>query len=240
MGLGATPPDRGKFTRDAATRKVTSPPSNETSLLQIIIGLNDLTQLLLRASVAAVGVRMVKLDQFLEPRLDLVLRRTLLQSPSVVIAFFSSGRSCRRFSTGVERDCRARQAKNALGSLGGGSSPAAAGSAVSAASRGAPVRPCAHARRPRIGRHLPGRPVSGQSILLESRRLRGPTSRRNNYRSHCTRARDRRRKRSIRRPARVLSAHDGSPAGRTLSAGSEDRPCAFLPRAHAWCPGGWS
>src|SRR5262245_14801348 len=46
----------------------------QPSLLEIVIGLDDFAQLVLRARIAAVGIGMVALDQLLEARLDLGLR----------------------------------------------------------------------------------------------------------------------------------------------------------------------
>ena len=48
------------------------PASDEASLLQIVIGLDDFAQLVLGARVAAIGVGVVALNQLLEARLDLV------------------------------------------------------------------------------------------------------------------------------------------------------------------------
>ncbi len=160
-------------------------------------------------------------------------------SPSDVSDFFSSGRSCRRFSTGVDRDCRARHAKKAPGSFGGGSSASALGSARPwplVVLRCAPLafpapmnwRPFSMSAGDRSGR------PSGSRQLLD------PTSRRSNYRWHYTRGRDRRRKRSTHRRARVLSAHDASPAGRNPSADSVDHRCASPRLGPFWSRRGWS
>src|SRR5262245_6240514 len=46
--------------------------SDEASLLQIVISLDDFAQLVFGPFVSAVGVRVVALDQLLEPGLDLV------------------------------------------------------------------------------------------------------------------------------------------------------------------------
>ena len=40
--------------------------------------------------------------------------------------------------------------------------------------------------------------------------------------------------------ARVLSAHDATPAGRTPTTGSAAHPCVSPLRAPVWCPRGWS
>jgi hypothetical protein len=54
-----------------------------SDLFEIIIGLDDLPQLVFRGTVTAVRVGMVTFHQFLESRLDLRPRRRLLQSESV-------------------------------------------------------------------------------------------------------------------------------------------------------------
>src|SRR5215831_2259129 len=46
--------------------------SDQPSLFQIVISLDDFTQLVFGPFVPTVGVRMVALDQLLEPRLDLL------------------------------------------------------------------------------------------------------------------------------------------------------------------------
>ena len=53
--------------------------SNETRLLEVIIGLYDLAQLVFGAPVAAIGIRMVPLHQLLEPPLDLRRQRRFCQ-----------------------------------------------------------------------------------------------------------------------------------------------------------------
>ena len=53
------------------------PASDEASLLQIVISLDDFAQLVLGPLVAAIGVGVVALDQLLEPGLDLGTRRRL-------------------------------------------------------------------------------------------------------------------------------------------------------------------
>jgi hypothetical protein len=48
------------------------PASNEPSLLEIVIGLDNFAQLILRARIPAIGIRVVALDQLLEAALDLL------------------------------------------------------------------------------------------------------------------------------------------------------------------------
>src|SRR6266853_735700 len=49
--------------------------SDEASLFQIVISLDDFAQLVFGPFVSAIGVRVVALDQLLEPGLDLVALR---------------------------------------------------------------------------------------------------------------------------------------------------------------------
>ena len=67
----------------AAGAKRREPPSARASRFQIIVGLDDLAQLVLAAAVAAVGVGMVALHQQLEARLDLGAVGALLEAELV-------------------------------------------------------------------------------------------------------------------------------------------------------------
>src|ERR1700736_4559068 len=55
----------------ARRRTVNPPASHEPSLFQIVISLDDFPQLVFRAGVAAVGIGMVALYEFMEARFDL-------------------------------------------------------------------------------------------------------------------------------------------------------------------------
>src|SRR6516165_3924101 len=55
----------------------------ESDRFQILVGLDDLPQLVLRGAVAAIGIRVVTLHQRLETGLDLLDRRRSLQAEHV-------------------------------------------------------------------------------------------------------------------------------------------------------------
>src|SRR5258708_13790205 len=57
--------------------------SAESGLLQVVIGLDDLAQLVLRGAIAAIGVGMMAFHQLLEPRLDVGAPRPVLQPEAV-------------------------------------------------------------------------------------------------------------------------------------------------------------
>ena len=132
-------------------------PSDEPRLLQIVIGLDDLAQLLLRRTVAAVAVGMVALDQFLEPGLDLLARRLSRQAQRLAATCAPAASACGW----------------PLGSALGGWRPAMRRTARGLAGLGKPRRfrrprlPSRVPLRPGVGANLPGRPVAGQGVLLE-------------------------------------------------------------------------
>src|SRR6266481_7691612 len=62
----------------------TSPAkSAETGLLEVVIGLDDLTELVFRGAIAAIGIGMMALHEFLESRLDVGAGRAILQPERV-------------------------------------------------------------------------------------------------------------------------------------------------------------
>ena len=84
--------------------------SAEAGGLQIVIGLDDFTQLVFGAAVAAIGVGMMALHQFLEARLDVGAARVLLEPQRMErLALGIADGAPFRIGLGVIRDRRRRR-----------------------------------------------------------------------------------------------------------------------------------
>src|SRR5208282_2339391 len=94
--------------------------SAESSRLQVIIGLDDFPQLVLRAAIAAIGVGMVTLHQFLEARLDVEAGGALLEAQRMErLALGIAKRAPLGLGLGVlAAHAAAEVAKNAEGIIG--------------------------------------------------------------------------------------------------------------------------
>src|SRR6202521_4851552 len=83
LWCGRTAPATPQTSRNAPPRRIPPPESAPAYGLQIIVGLNDVPQLVLAGAIAAVRVGMMTFHQNLEPRLDIGGARARFQPQDV-------------------------------------------------------------------------------------------------------------------------------------------------------------
>src|ERR1700674_4156146 len=83
LWFGRTAPATPQTSRNAPPRRIPPPESAPAYGLQIIVGLNDVPQLVLAGAIAAVRVGMMTFHQNLEPRLDIGGARARFQPQDV-------------------------------------------------------------------------------------------------------------------------------------------------------------
>src|ERR1700680_3072000 len=83
LWFGRTAPATPQTSRSAPPKRIPPPESAPAYGLQIIVGLNDVPQLVLAGAIAAVRVGMMTLHQNLEPRLDIGGARARCQPQDV-------------------------------------------------------------------------------------------------------------------------------------------------------------